>query len=199
MPSLRPALAALVLTAALGACADNRFAAEVTRFHLDQPMSRGSVVLEPSEPRAAESLEFQQYAGFVAEELREEGFAIAPTRGGAELAAVIDYEQDSRRDIAARSPVSVGIGGGTVGNNVGVGVGTTFGLGGKRADTVNINYLGVKLLRLSDETIIWEGRAVSEVREDRPDAALSTAIPKLAEALFREYPGPSGQTVTYKE
>lgn len=199
MPSLRHALLGLAALGTLAACADNRFAADVTRFHLNQPLSRGSVFVVPAEPDEAGSLRFQQFAGEIAAELREVGFTIAPSREAAELVAIVDYEQDTRAAIAERSPVSVGIGGGTFGGNVGVGVGTSFGLGGGGGDTVNINYLAVKLMRKSDETIVWEGRAESAAREGTDNAALSAAIPKLADALFSEYPGPSGQTVTYKE
>lgn len=185
----------VAVTLVLGACASDRFGADVSRFHLGQPLARSTVYLEPADPSVAQSLEFRTYAAEVAEELRQLGFTPVDTLARAELVGVVGYGQTTREGLVSRPPVTIGIGGGTFGGNVGLGVGGSFGVGGSRANEVNVNALTVRLRRQSDETTIWEGRAVAEAREGREFAALSDAVPMLADALFQNFPGPSGETV----
>lgn len=187
------AVAASLLAAA---CAtSDRFAADVTRFHLNQPIARGAVFVTPLNPADAPSLEFRTYSAAVAEQLRAAGFSPVQSGAQAELVAVLDYGQTTREGLAQRSPISIGIGGGTFGRNIGVGLGTTFGLGKGRSNDVAINMLALQLKRRSDQSVVWEGRAISEARAGSANAALGTAIPQLARALLNGYPGPSGRTV----
>jgi len=190
----------LLTLAMLAACTTSeRFAADVTRFHMAPPGARGAVFLEPMQAATATSLEYQNYAGAVANELRDAGFTIADTRSAAEILGIISYAQATREAARKSSPVSIGIGGGTFGGDVGVGVGTSIGVGGKKGGEVNVNTLALQLKRVSDMTVVWEGRAVAEASSDSPYGPLSTAIPELADALLRDFPGTSGQTVTYKK
>ncbi len=192
--TFRPAFALAALLLA-GACTTDRFAADVTRFHLNQPVAKGSVYLQPLNPSAAGGLEFRTYADAVGAELREAGFTPVASLAQAEIIGLIDYGQSTREGLRERSPISIGIGGGTFGRNVGIGVGTTFGLGKGRSNNVNVNMLALQLKRRSDSSVIWEGRAMAEAREGSAVASLGTAVPKLADALLSGYPGPSGQTV----
>lgn len=184
--------AALMATA----CATNdRFAADVTRFHLNQPVARGAVFVTPLNPVDAQSLEFRTYSAAVADQLRAIGFTPVQSGAQAEMIAVIDYGQTTRQGLAERSPISIGIGGGTFGRHLGVGLGTTFGVGKGRSNDVAINMLALQLKRRSDQSVVWEGRAISEARAGSANASLGTAIPLLARALLTGYPGPSGRTV----
>lgn len=190
-------LSLAVATALLAtACAtSDRFAADVTRFHLNQPVARGTIVVQPMNPVDARSLEYRTYSAAVADQLRAAGFTPVSMLTQAELVAVVDYGQTTREGLARRSPVSIGIGGGTFGRNIGVGLGTTFGLGkGKSSDT-NVNMLALQLKRRSDSSVVWEGRAISEARAGSANGDLGNAIPQLARALLTGYPGPSGRTV----
>lgn len=189
----------LALLSALGACASVDQGVDVTRFHLDQPAARGTVYLEPAAPDMDGTLEFRTYADIVAAELRETGFTISDDREAAELVAVMEVAQDTREGLQERSPVSIGVGGGSWGSNVGVGLGTTFGLGGGGSGDIVTNLLALRLIRLSDETVIWEGRATNEVKAEAEGATLAAALPELADKLLRDYPGPSGETVTYTD
>lgn len=188
---------ALMLLALLAACTDNRFAADVTRFHIAPQAARGSVFLEPVE-KTPPTLEYQNYAAAVASELREVGFSIAETRASAELVGMVSYEQTTRAEAAKNSPISIGIGGGTFGGNVGIGVGTTFGVGKSRNGEVRMNTLALQLKRASDGTVVWEGRASAEAADNSRYGPLASSIPMLADALLRDFPGTSGQTIRYK-
>lgn len=191
---------ALVLTAfaLLAACTTNRFEADVTRFHMTQPGLRGSIYLEPLDKAAAGTLEFQNYAAAVNTELAEHGFSLASSREGAEYIGVLAYGQTTREGVGGGSPITIGIGGGTFGKNVGVGLGTSYGIGEKKTKETAINMLALKIERTSDKSVLWEGRAVAEAGSTTRYGPLAAAVPALADALLRDFPGTSGQTVTYK-
>lgn len=193
----RAALVALALS--VSACAGDRAGADVTRFHLNQQLAPASVYLEPINPEAGgQSLEFRSYAAAVGQELSQLGYTVVPALTQAELVGSLSFGQMTREALATGSPVRIGVGGGTFGDNVGVGLGTSFGLGSSKSRDVNVNMLALQLKRRSDNSVIWEGRATSEAREGTRYGDLSAAVPMLADALFENFPGPSGQTTRYK-
>jgi len=49
--------------------------------------------------------------------------------------------------------------------------------------------------RVSGQSL-WEGRAQFGVRADAPLAQTSLGAAKMAQALFRDFPGRSGETIT---
>ena len=183
---------------ALAGCAAQPPQARVTRFHLGQPIARGEIVVEPRDPAAEKSLEFTVYARAVADELARVGFRLAPGMAKSELVAVIDVSRGTRAMLDEGSPFSIGIGGGTFGRHVGVGGGVTFPVGKSRTSEIIGTQLAVQIKRRSDGTVIWEGRAVSEARSGTPYADPGTAVQRLASALFRDFPGETGRTITVK-
>jgi hypothetical protein len=48
--------------------------------------------------------------------------------------------------------------------------------------------------RRSENTTVWEGRAVEQV-SGNAQGTLNAAVPRLSRALLKDFPGPSGQTV----
>jgi hypothetical protein len=50
-------------------------------------------------------------------------------------------------------------------------------------------------LRRSDQVVIWEGTAVQAAKAGSPAAQPGIAASKLAEALFKDFPGVSGETI----
>lgn len=196
MPTSRFALP-LALSAALlaGSCATSRTTADVTRFHLNQPIARSTVALQPADPARMPSLEFSTYAAAVADQLRAAGFTPVSDLAQAELVAVVDYGQTMREGLARSAPFSIGIGGGTFGRHVGVSGGVNVPVGKPRANRIAVNMLVLQLKRRSDNSVIWEGRAIAEAPGSSANAALATAVPKLASALLSDFPGPSGQTI----
>ena len=183
---------------ALAGCTAQPPQARVTRFHLGQPIARGEIVVEPRDPAAEKSLEFTVYARAVADELARVGFRLAPGMAKSELVAVIDVSRGTRAMLDEGSPFSIGIGGGTFGRHVGVGGGVTFPVGKSRTSEIIGTQLAVQIKRRSDGTVIWEGRAVSEARSGTPYADPGTAVQRLASALFRDFPGETGRTITVK-
>lgn len=182
---------------ALAACAAQRPETRVTRFHLGQPIARGEIAVEPRD-RAAQGLEFQAYAAAVASELARQGFTLAPGVAKSELVAAVDASRGTRAMYQERSPVSVGIGGGSFGGNVGIGGGVSFPIGKGKTREIIGTELAVQIKRRSDGTVIWEGRAMTEARSGTPYAEPSAAAAKLAAALFQGFPGESGRTITVK-
>lgn len=188
--------AALAGLAALAACATGSSAprgTEVTRFHLGDAIAAQQVSIEPANPADEASLEFRTYAGIVAAELGRVGFT-ATELEDSEMVVVIGVDRGTREAVARRSPVSIGIGGGSFGGSGGVGAGVGFGVGGSRGGEITITQLDVKLKRRSEGTVVWEGRAVRA--DDAGAADPSATVQRLAAALFQDFPGQSGQTIT---
>lgn len=189
--TVRPRFLLIASLLALGACATPSAPIEVTRFHLGEVNERGNIVVEPA-PGAPSGMEFGMYASAVANELSRLGFAPVDGVGQSLYVAVLDVRTATRERVGNRSPVSVGIGGSTGGWNSGIGAGISFGLGGNRGGPAVATQISLQLKRRSDQTVVWEGRARGEAPE-RDSAALAG---RLANALFRDFPGQSGRTIS---
>jgi hypothetical protein len=191
------ALSALTLVA--GCATDDMVTgASVTRFHLGQPIARGPIAVESVERRDASSLEFAQISASVARELTRLGWTVVPN-SASEQVAMVSLAQQSR-EAQRRSGVSIGIGGGTGsygrrGGGVAVGGGVAIPVGGRGSNLVVGSQLSVRIQRRSDATVAWEGRAETEARAGTPLASRAGAADRLAEALFRDFPGESGRTI----
>jgi Domain of unknown function (DUF4136) len=181
------------LATSLSACTATIPPVEVTRFHLDQPLPAAPVAIAPLAGEDGSTIEFRTYAIAVGRELNRLGYAEGQN---APLIAEIGYDRATRERLAQRSPVSIGIGGGSFGRGGGIGIGTSFGLGGNRSRDVVITRLDVRLKRKSDGQTVWEGRAETEANSTAPAAQPGLAAEKLARALFATFPGESGKTVT---
>jgi len=188
-------LTALAATAAILAGCATRPEADVTRFHLGQPVARASVFVAPLDPAAAATLEFRTYATGVAGALRDAGFTPVDRGADAELIAVVAAQQTTRESLDRGTGVSIGIGGGSYGGSVGIGGGVTIPLGKRKPNEIAVNLLSIQLKRRSDNSVVWEGRAVAEAKAGSEAASLSVAVPRLAQALMQGFPGPSGRTV----
>jgi hypothetical protein len=181
----------LLLAASLAACASGggqRPAAgglEVARFHLGEPVARAQIAVEPFDKADANRPEFPAYAAAVGRQLSRLGWTVVPTTTNSEQIALIDLEQGSREAVAALSAARIGRG-----------VSATVPAG--TSANVTASLLEVAIRRRSDGTVFWEGRAVGEARTDSPEAARTAVVERLAEALFRDFPGESGRTIRLK-
>ena len=169
----------------------------VTRFHLGQQIARGEIAVEPADPAQANSLEFAQSAAAVERELARLGWSVRSGNARSEQVALLRVEQRARLGARRGSGISVGVGGGTGGyrSGVGVGVGATIPVGSGGAREIVTTEMNLRIQRRSDATVAWEGRAELEARTDSPLAQRSAAAARLAEALFRDFPGESGRTI----
>jgi hypothetical protein len=183
-----PALLAL----AVAGCASTP-TVDVTRFHLGQPIPFDTIsVVSASQT----SLEDQARLKAVEAELARLGFRPTPDNGKSAYIATLRAEQTSRAGAPRGSPVNIGIGGGTRTGNVGIGGSVNVPVGGQRSGPrVFSNLVMLDIRRRSDEAIVWEGRALQEAPENSSMASLTQAMPALARALLKDFPGPSGQMV----
>lgn len=187
-----PALALL----ALSACVAPVGPVEVTRFHVpDAQFARGAIIVVPAPGMPDTSLELRTYQSAVARELVRIGYAPAQP-GGAQVAEVRLIRRTWQPD-RQRGPVSVGLGagGGSYGGGVGMGVGIDLS-GPPTAQTET--ELGVMIKDRAGGRTLWEGRALFVVRVDSPLAQTDLGAAKLTEALFRGFPGNSGETILVK-
>lgn len=168
---------------------------DVTRFHLGAPATGESIRVEPATAFAGVSPEDQTYVNAVSGELAQLGYAAVAGDAPATYVAAVSYKRFPRGTIRKRPPVTIGIGGGSFGGNVGVGGGASFGIGGGRAEVIGTELI-VQLKRRGDGTIVWEGRAITESLNEGSEP-LSTPQ-RLAHAMFKGFPGESGITITVK-
>lgn len=186
--------AAVALSLTLSACVVPTGPVEVTRFNRVADgyiYGDGSYIATPA--KAGDALSLSPYLAAVAREMQQIGYSEKFDNSD-----VIAEVSVSARKIEApqRSPVSVGVGGstGSYGSGVGVGLGFDLGsLGNKERVQTTLN---VRLLRRSDNLVIWEGRAEQSAGATSPAAQPGIAASKLASALFQDFPGKSGETVT---
>jgi len=150
-------------------------------------------------PTLAKDLEFQSYARIVQNELTRAGFTAAADPGRSPLVAVTHVNRSWLPVGAPQSPISIGIGGGSFGGGVGIGGGVSFPVGKPRQRLDVTTLLTIQIKRRADGgTVVWEGRAQISARDGTPYATGEAAVTRLAAALFKDFPGPSGQTITVK-
>ncbi|RYY37071.1 MAG: DUF4136 domain-containing protein [Sphingomonadales bacterium] len=171
----------------------------VTRYHLGLPMTeRTSVAIEPMTGATQLSPEYQLYADAVRGELERLGYVQGGDATQSGYIAAVSFQRVSRGTFKDRPPVSIGLGGGSYGGGrrgggVGVGGGLSFGIGGKTREVFGTE-LWVQLRRRSDNSTVWEGKAVTEAISDQPGVTAQ----RLATGLFKGFPGESGVTITVK-
>lgn len=168
---------------------------DVTRYHLSQPIPAGTVAIESGD--RVSGPEYQLYADAVGAELARMGFTPAAAGARADYIATVDFTRTDRGQVRTRPPVTIGIGGGSFGGNVGVGGGASVGLGSKTRTVYGME-LAVQLRRHGDNTVIWEGKAITETLGSAPGGQPADGAARLAAALFKGFPGQSGITITVK-
>lgn len=186
-------LAMLSLTVALAACETTSYPTEATRFHAGVPIGRGQIDVEPFDTPGGRGPDYPAYAQAVAQELNRLGWATARGAGPADQVAYVAVEHGSFEGYQ-RSPVSVGVGGSTGGWHSGVGLGVGFPLGGGPR-YLTATTLNVRIVRRADRSTLWEGHSRAIARDNAPGAASPMLAQRLADALFRDFPGESGRTI----
>lgn len=183
----------LLATLALSACMIPTGPVEVTRFNRIAEgivYGTGSFAVTTT---SGDTLALSPYLAAVQREMERVGYSKA--LDGSDVIAEVSVQrvQFNGND---QNPVSVGVGGstGSYGSGVGVGVGLNLNaLGDQRGIETTLN---VRILRTSDKLVIWEGRATQRGALNSPAAQPGIASSKLAEALFKDFPGTNGETVT---
>ena len=195
----RSALVALSAIALAGCTTAYTGPVEVTRFVAEQPgaLGQGAITLElPGEEELSNRAARAAFADAVAGELERLGYDVVMQGGSGVQVATI---RTSRGEIAGatrgRGPVSVGVGGSTGGYRSSVGVGLGINLGGGQSGPNVVTELSVRIAGADGESL-WEGRAEQPVSVKSPYADVDASARTLAAALFRDFPGGNGETVT---
>ena len=194
-------LRALPLAAALAlsACVAPIGPVEVTRFHAADisPLGKGTIAIEPAPGHDGSALEWKSYQAAVERQLALLGYAATPAGGVSGQVAQLRLSRESYRPERSGGPVSLGVGGstGTYGSGLGVGIG--INLTPRPAEEVRTE-LGVIIRDRASGLALWEGRANFTVASSSPLAATSLGAAKMAEALFKGFPGQSGETIEVK-
>lgn len=188
---------------ALSACATTPFTGpvEVTRFVAPAPerpdLGSGTIALAFPDAPANEAVR-SAFAAAVGAELARLGYTVFTEGAAAGQTAAI---RTSRNPVSAapladrRGPVSVGVGGSTGSFGSGVGLGIGFDLGGGSEGPSAMTELSVRIARSGGATL-WEGRAQIATGVKSPYSQMDTSARTLAAALFRDFPGGNGETVT---
>lgn len=191
---------------ALGSCATAVPPVEVTRFHNAlpgwAPGTRYAIATAPLDASGAggpgagmPSIEWNSYRAAVDQQLQRQGLVAAGSGERAPLLVRITFDRTEQMDGPGRSPVSVGVGGSTGSYGSGVGLGIGFNLGGGPKRMADLQ-LSVRIDDAATGQALWEGRALTAVPVKAPAAQPSLAAAKLAEALFKDFPGESGRTIS---
>ena len=188
-------LAPIVL---LGGCETAATPTKVTRFHLGAPIDRGAVmvVANPAATNIA-GLEADVYAAALREALAGQGF-VPGTDSTAPLVASFTVGRTVREIEPPHAPITIGIGAGGGGSGVGGGASVGFGVGKKRGRDAYVTELGVQIRRGAAGEILWEGRALTEADTRSAEAQPLPTARKLAQALFKGFPGESGRTISVR-
>lgn len=172
---------------------------QVVRYHLDQPIARGTVAVQPLTPEAGTSLSFAPFAAAVQARLIGLGYSVAPAGTLPDYVALTDLRQDEQVGPPRPSPFSIGLGAGGFsggrGGGVGLGGGVGIPIGHGKSQAVLASELSVTIKRRADQSAVWEGhaRGVADLRSPTANADMVAA--KLATALFAGFPGESGRTI----
>ena len=193
----RPAIVAFTVLALAGCAGTYTGPVEVTRFVSDSPARLGEGTITLTFPGEMDNMTARNaFASAIADELSRIGYNVVMDGRAATQTAAI---RTSRSPIAqardGRGPVSVGVGGGTGGFGSGVGAGIGINLGGGRSGPEALGQLSVRITG-PDGQSLWEGRAEQAVSAKSDYADLDTSARTLTRALFRDFPGGSGETVT---
>jgi hypothetical protein len=207
-------VAATIALAGLAACAAP-FNADVSRFEAQLPAPQGqSFAIVADDPALAGGLEFAQYAGYVAQNLRELGYTQAASPQDASLLVRFDYGVDNGRERIDRSPFAYGYRdpfysgwydyqpvvfrdnkGRTRVSYIptrpwGYGFYDPWFDGGTESYTVYTSGISMKIDDASGKRL-FEGKAQALSTSNR----LQYLVPNLVEAMFTDFPGDSGKTV----
>lgn len=197
---MRPAAlaAATVLALGLGACVAPVGPVEVTRFHVADSavLGHGTIAVVAAPGTDGTSLVFRAYQAAVTRELVRLGYAEAGPETATQLAE-LRLERQVYRPERSRSPVSVGVGGSTGSYGSGLGLGLGIDLSGRPKEQTETR-MGVMIRDAASKDALWEGRASFAVRSDSPLAGGELGSAKLAQALFKGFPGQSGETIEVK-
>jgi len=189
--SLKTGLSAAAVAGALllAGCA-TPFEARVQHYQALPPLQGQSFRIVPADPARRGTLEFETYAQVVSERLQRFGLRPATDPASAQFVVELDYGSGPARERIASRNVSVGVGWGSRGWYGGgawgwPGWGDPFWEPEIYSYSIYPAFLEMRILRSVDRAPLFEGRADATTRVND----LTVSVPKLADALFQDFPG----------
>lgn len=180
-----------LLVLLLGACGSTGFRAEVSRFHQLPAPSGEAAAIVPAQD-IVEGIEFNAYANQVGARLDALGYRAAAGEPP-DLIVTLGYGATADPGYRPRSGPTIGFGIGGYGSHVGGGVSTAVNLSG-RDRVYYLHYISLVITEAETGTRLYEGSAQGYAEGSQ----LPELMPVLIEALFQDWPGPSGATTTVK-
>jgi hypothetical protein len=191
---------------------------QVTRFHHMPPTTTGETFAVVPLPDQAGSLEWEQYANLVAQQLTEKGYVRVAQPLDAKYAVLFSYTIDRGRTVVGSVPVFGQTGGGTTtfysGSNGGSGVAytqPTYGEIGEElvSSTVFSRRLELEIFDVPqtlascspDFPKTISACAPAKTFEAKAGSAgrfgtLAPVMPAVIAAVFKDFPGKSGETIS---
>lgn len=199
---LRTAVALVVI---VSACAQIR--TQVTRFHHMPPAGSGETFAVVPIKDQAGSLEWEQYANLVAQQLTEKGYVRVALPLDAKYAVLFSYTIDRGRTVVGSVPVFGQTGGGTTtfysGSNGGSGVAYTQPTYGEIGEELVSSAVFSRALELEifDVPQTLASNAPEKTFEAGAGSAgssgtLAAVMPAMIAAVFKDFPGKSGETIS---
>lgn len=184
--------------ASLSACAGSYTGpVEVTRFVAQQRAGLGEGTITLDFPEEMSNMAARNaFAAAIADELSALGYQVV--LDGSREARQTATVRTSRNPIASANsggPVSVGVGGSTGSYGSGLGLGVGINLGGGNSGPRVMTELSVRISD-ADGASLWEGRAQQPTSINSPYSDVDVSARTLAAALFKDFPGGNGETVT---
>lgn len=194
-------LAATLAATALAGCASTPVngPVEVLRYHAD-PVARGTIAVKPAVGSEVQTALFRAFADAVGAELTANGYSVVPASAQPRYVATVMFRRGGRLAPDNGPRFSVGIGGASFGRSTAVGGGVDVPVSGNKLREIVGTELSVKLAERGGTGVgvVWEGTGRTEADSRLPEATPEGAAIKLANALFRGFPGESGRTITVR-
>jgi len=178
---------------ALSACAVPVGPVEVARFHLPDTtaLGHGSIAVAAGPGMDPANLEIQSYQIAIERKLAALGYTSAAP-DSADQIAQIRIARSTIDDSLNSTHVGISAAGSTHASAIGLGVSIPLGRSAARRTAID---LAVVIRDRASGKVLWEGRASFAVAATSPLAQTQLAAPRLADALFANFPGESGQNV----
>lgn len=201
--------AAFAIALLLAGCG-NRVETNITTFHALSDGGRGKSFVMVPYPNQQNSLEWRAYSDLVAQKLEQKGLIRSTTASGSSFAVFIAYAIDKGRTSVSAVPMYGQTGGGTTSTTTGY-VGSTpvygstytpptYGVTGYTPVESTMYGRALKLtmldvpqsLALKKPIPVYEATATSTGQSGE----LNLVMPAIVDAVFKDFPAPSGSTRT---
>lgn len=198
----------------LNACAPS-VRTDVTRFN-EMPSTQGQTfVIEPSSNEQG-SLEYKQYAQLIRQKLEQNGFHFSEKKSGEDYKVKFTFGIDNGSTSTVDMPLYGQTGGGTTtfqGNSMGSVGGAPYSSTSFGTSYTAPTYGEVGSVPISVTTYtrfltlgIWDAKSLAQGKGDKvfeanaiskgSSSSLPTVMPLMIDAVFQDFPGKNGETIT---